>query len=158
MKKNIIILLSLIFLSSKMPIVLAQEYTAYNGPSDHLNESKNKGVYLKKKKNNKEVKYVETREKLDPQLLKNIIESKEINTNTKKEEISEYLNYNSWQFWFLVSILLLIIITLFRLFKKLSKINAKIRRYKDYLQELQNNKISKISTDDEIIYSEPTDD
>jgi uncharacterized protein YxeA len=147
MKKTILTILTLIILNTGTPFVFAQEYTAYDGPSDIEEEVENEGEYI----------YVEERDELDPGLFENIIEAEE-NEIEKEYQVPGYLNYKSWQFWFLIIILLLIIFILIRLFKKLSKINTEIKRHENYLKEVKVKKRPQVSEKDEILYSEPSDD
>jgi len=166
MKKYLIIFLTLLILTGPSLAFLtsvasaeevAQEYTAYDGPSNPEEELENQGNYTENKEGEYEIEYIETREKLDPNLFKNIIQTpEEIIQNSYK--IPQYLNYKSWQFWFLIFILILMLYILIRLFKKLSKINLEIKRNENYLREIKTNKKKQISDQDEILYSEPQDD
>ena len=147
MKKIILTILTLIILSTGASFAFAQEYTAYDGPSDLEEEVENEGEYI----------YIEERDELDPGLFENIIESEE-NKIEKEYQVPGYLNYKSWQFWFLIIILFSIIFILIRLFKKLSKINIEIKRHENYLKGVKVKKLPQVSEKDEILYSEPSDD
>ncbi len=110
-------------------------------------EVENEGEYI----------YVEKRDKLDPGLFENIIESDEEKIENKYQ-LPGYLDYKSWQFWFLLIILLTIIFVLIRLFRKLSKINTEIKRHENYLKEIKTKKHPQVTEKDEIFYSEPNDE
>ena len=145
MKKIIITIVLLSILGTGT--CFAQEYTVHDGPSDIEEEVENGGEYI----------YVEERDELEPGLFQNIIDTEE--EKIKEEyQIPGYLNYKSWQFWFLIIILFLIIFILIRLFKRLNKINSEIKRHESYLREVKTKKHPQVSTEDEIIYSEPHDE
>ncbi len=145
-KKIILIFIITLFITNTS-LVIAQEYTAHEGPSDLEEEVENEGEYI----------YVEERDELEPGLFQNIIDTEEDKIE-KEYQIPGYLNYKSWQFWFLIIILFLILFILIRLFKKLSKINTEIKRHENYLKEVKTKKHPQVSIKDEIIYSEPHDD
>ena len=144
MKKYLIIILALIVLTGPC-LVLAQEYTAYDGPSDIEEEVENEGTYT----------YIEERDELEPGLFNNIIEEEE---SEEEYQIPGYLDYRSWQFWLLLIILSTIVLVLIRLIKNLSQINLEIKRHENYLEDAKVKKNIPISEEDEIIYSEPHDD
>lgn len=147
MKKILITIIALIVLNTGASFTFAQEYTAHEGPSDIAEEIKSEGEYI----------YVEKRDRLEPNLFKNIIEAEEEKIE-KEYQVPGYLNYKSWQFWFLIIILFLIIFVLIRMFKKLNKINTEIKRHENYLKEIKIKKIPQVSEEDEIFYSEPEDE
>lgn len=155
MKKYLIIILTFLIFS-RPSLILAQEYTTYDGPSDSENEIENEGNYTEDEEGNYEIQYIETRSELDPSIFENIEGSEE--EIKEKYKTPEYFNYKSWQFWFLILILFLILFILIRLFKKLFKINKEIKRHENYMKEIKTKKKKKISEKDEIIYSEPQED
>lgn len=153
MKKYLVTILVLLILI-KPNLGLAQEYTAYEGPSDTEAELENNGEYEENDDGTYEINYIETRDELDPSIFENL-ESEDEENIENQYQIPGYLNYKSWQFWLLIIILFLIIFILIRLFKKLSKINAEIKRHERYLKNIKTQKRPQISEKDEILYSEP---
>lgn len=148
-KKIIFISIIALFIANTN-LVIAQEYTVYDGPSDIQEEVENEGNYQQDEEGNYEIQYIETRDELEKDLFEKIINKVE---NGNGEIKYNYLDYTRWHFWFLIIIILLIVFTTIKFIKQLKKINKKIQRQDNIIsQQKKLIEINDIEEEDEIIY------
>ncbi len=148
--KKIIFISIVALLIANTNLIIAQEYTVYEGPSDIQEEIESEGNYQQDEEGNYEIQYIETRDELEAGLFEKIVNSVE---NKNGEIKYNYLDYTSWHFWFLIIIILLIIFTTIKFLKQLKKINKKIQRQDNIISEQKKLiETNDVKEGDEIIY------